>query len=29
VMPAYAVLNDAQRSALVDGARAIKAALSA
>jgi hypothetical protein len=29
VMPAYAVLNDAQRAALVDGARAIKAALSA
>jgi hypothetical protein len=29
VMPAYAVLNDAQRAALVDGAHAIKAALSA
>lgn len=29
VMPAYAVLTDAQRTALVDGARAIKAALSA
>ena len=29
VMPAFAVLNDAQRAALVDGAHAIKAALSA
>ena len=29
VAPAFAVLNDAQRTALVDGARAIKAALSA
>lgn len=29
VMPAYAVLNDAQRAALLDGAHAIKAALSA
>lgn len=29
VMPAYAVLNDAQRTALVDGAQAVHAALSA